>query len=74
MPTGILSSFISVDKAGNQHDECEQSDGRHEADKPALGGDSSMDAGQACGGQDTVTLTGLGLCIGHLIECLHRPI
>ena len=44
--TGILSSFISIDKAGDQHNEGEESDGTHQADKPALGGYSSMGAGQ----------------------------
>lgn len=36
-PTGILSSFIPVDKTGDQHNECEESNGTHQADKPALG-------------------------------------
>lgn len=45
-PTGILPSFISVDKAGDQHNQCEESDGTHQADKPALGGYSCVDAGQ----------------------------
>ena len=40
IPTGILPSFISVDKAGNEQDECEQGDSGHQADKPALGGNS----------------------------------
>lgn len=35
-PTRILSSFVPVDKAGDQHNECEESDGTHQADKPAL--------------------------------------
>lgn len=65
-PTWILSSFISVDKAGDQHNECEESDGTHQADKPALGGYSSVDAGQTWGEQRPVTLTHLGLFIWTL--------
>lgn len=65
-PTRILPSFISVDKAGDQHNECEESDGTHQADKPALGGYSSMDAGQTWGEQYPVTLTRLGLFIRTL--------
>lgn len=36
-PTGIFSSFIPVDKAGDEYNEGEESDGTHQADKPALG-------------------------------------
>lgn len=64
--TGILPSFISVYKAGNQHNECEESDGTHQADKPSLGWYSSMDAGQTWGEQNPVTLTRLGLFIRTL--------
>lgn len=67
-PTGILPSFISVDKAGDQHNECEESNGAHQPDKPALGRYSSVNAGQTWGEQYWVTLTSSG----HLIECLHR--
>lgn len=45
-PTRILSSFIPVDKAGDQHNECEESDGTHQADKPALSWYSFVDAGE----------------------------
>lgn len=60
-PTWILPSFISVDKAGDQHNECEESDGAHQADKPALGGYPSVNAGQTWGEQNPVTLPRLGL-------------
>ena len=65
-PTWIFPSFISVDKAGDQHNECEKSDGTHQADEPALGGYPSMDAGQTWGEQNPVTLTRLGLFITTL--------
>lgn len=65
-PTRILPSFISVDKAGDQHNECEESNGTHQADKPALGWYPSVDAGQTWGEQYPVTLTRLGLFIGTL--------
>ena len=60
-PTGILPSFISVDKTGNQHNECEKSDSTHQSNKPALGRDPSMDACQPWGKQYSMTLTWLGL-------------
>lgn len=65
-PTGILPSFISVDKAGDQHNECEESNGAHQPDKPALGRYSSVNAGQTWGEQYWVTLTRLGLFIRTL--------
>lgn len=69
-PTGIFPSFISVDKAGNQHDECKESDGTHQADKPALSWYSSMDAGQTWGEQIWWLWHILAFSLGHLIECL----
>lgn len=45
-PTGILPPFVPVDEAGDQHDESEQRDGAHQADEPALGGYSFVDAGE----------------------------
>lgn len=65
-PTRILSSFIPVDKAGDQHNECEESDGTHQADKPALSWYSFVDAGETWRDQTRVTLTYLGLFIRTL--------
>lgn len=65
-PTRILPSFISVDKAGDQHNECEESDGTQQPNKPALRGYSSMDAGQTWGEQYPVTLTHLDLFVQTL--------
>lgn len=48
-PTRIFSSFIPVDKAGDQHNECEKSDGTHQTDEPALGWYSFVDAGETWG-------------------------
>lgn len=69
-PTGIFPSFISVDKAGDQHNECKESDGTHQADKPALSWYSSMDAGQTWGEQTRWLWHILAFASGHLIECL----
>lgn len=61
--TWILSAFVPVDEAGDQDDECEESDGAHQADEPTLAGYSCVDAGETCGERSPVTLTRLGLFI-----------
>lgn len=40
--TWVLSSFVPVDEAGDEHDQCEESDGAHQADEPALRRDSAV--------------------------------
>lgn len=47
--TWIFSSFIPVDKTGNQHNEGEQSNGAQQANKPALARYSPVDAGKTWG-------------------------
>lgn len=43
--TWVLSSFVPVDEAGDEHDQREESDGAHQADEPALRGDSAVHSG-----------------------------
>lgn len=48
MVTWVLSAFVPVDEAGDEHDQREESDGAHQADEPALGRDSTIHPGLAC--------------------------
>lgn len=46
--TRVFPSFVSVDKAGDQDTEDEESYGAHQANEPALGRDAFVAAGQTC--------------------------
>lgn len=65
--TWVLSSFISVHKAGYEHRESEQSYGAHESDEPSLVGDASMNTGQTCERQNIHLPTH----IWHILRTFH---
>lgn len=53
LPTRVFPSLIPLDKADNEEDQDEESDGTHEADEPSLSGNVYLSARHSWSKEET---------------------